>query len=356
MDFDPRTRIEIDNSKSSADFGNSVSIGEIASYLEDGTFAQRNLRFALDGTKSSADFRRSITGAEIAEVIAIGYSGDFSLITRLKLDGSKVSADMGISITTTEIGEIVDAINNEGDGGGGDFVPTGVNFDGSTWLVNDALTFGSDTGYLSFVGFMKLSSESGNSTFMVVDPENTYTTNMNLSLAGGFSVPMWDVDDSNEFVVRKATGLSLDTWHSFIFCGATNFLIGQKKGKLYIDDVDLTELVDNAAIGFLMTFANKSMWFGNDDSGTGITMDCALARIMPGVNLFNEEWDIPIETRRLFVTADNFMVDPQVATDSLGAGVVLFYGNAEEFPVNRGTGGAFTLTGTLTTVDGPPNA
>jgi hypothetical protein len=48
-----------------------------------------------------------------------------------------------------------------------------------------------------------------------------------------------------------------------------------------------------------------------------------------------------------FIGADGKPVNPTVASTAFGTPTILFKGNAEDFPVNGGTGGAFTKTGTV---------
>ncbi len=87
----------------------------------------------------------------------------------------------------------------------------------------------------------------------------------------------------------------------------------------------------------------------------GLIGDVADFRIMPGVSLLDGSGDIPLAKRRLFVDAGGKPVDPAVATTALGTPCILFSGDAAGFPVNQGTGGAFTLTGTLTNASTIPS-
>jgi hypothetical protein len=103
-----------------------------------------------------------------------------------------------------------------------------------------------------------------------------------------------------------------------------------------------------------MSFDGLPCWIAND-ANIPIICDLADLRIMPGVSLLDGGGDIPEATRRMFIDADGKPVDPAVVTAALGAPCILFSGDAAAFATNQGTGGAFTLTGTLTDASTSPS-
>lgn len=263
------------------------------------------------------------------------------------------------SATVALVRDVFDEITviaDTGGGGGGDYIAKAVHFDGTAWLVNDALT-ATDNGFVSWTGFLKFVNNSGNSTFAVVDPDNSYTTSWNYSGSSPikYYADLESADASASIHVQTHDGSPVaDVWHSIVGTAETDFASGQKRGKLYIDRIDVTELVDSDA-AFTLAFNGLPFWFGNDDSASGATFDCADVRFITGVS-FLSAGDIPVETLDLFVTADNKPVDPAVATAALGAaGAVLFSGDATTFGTNQGTGGSFTLTGSLTNATTSPS-
>ena len=91
------------------------------------------------------------------------------------------------------------------------------------------------------------------------------------------------------------------------------------------------------------------------DFGTPLfTGDIADVYIAPGQFI-----DFSVEAnRRKFISADGKPVDlgSNCSTPTGTAPAVCFSGNASSFGTNKGTGGAFTLTGTLTdAVTSPSN-
>lgn len=61
------------------------------------------------------------------------------------------------------------------------------------------------------------------------------------------------------------------------------------------------------------------------------------------------------QDRRNFIDADGKPVAPTVAIAAYGTPTVALIGNASAFLTNQGTGGAFTLTGSLTNAATSPS-
>ena len=58
--------------------------------------------------------------------------------------------------------------------------------------------------------------------------------------------------------------------------------------------------------------------------------------------------------RRYFVRANGKPTNPSYALALLGAPIIQFIGNSTAFPVNGGSGGSFTVTGSLTNAGTSP--
>lgn len=88
----------------------------------------------------------------------------------------------------------------------------------------------------------------------------------------------------------------------------------------------------------------------------GTLCDLADVWIAPGVSLL-VDGDIPEVTRRKFISAAGKPVDlgADGSTPTGTAPAIFFSGDAAAFVTNRGTGGAFTLTGSLTDADSSPS-
>jgi hypothetical protein len=145
-------------------------------------------------------------------------------------------------------------------------------------------------------------------------------------------------------------------WMCLIGAVQTDLAAGNKIMKLYAGDtaLTLTETIGDGHPAFNIQFNGEPIYLFDDTFGDSFTGDIADLRIMPGVNLLTDG-DISETTRRLFIDALGKPVNPAVATAALGAPSMLFSGNADTFGTNRGTGGAFTLTGSLTNAGSSPS-
>lgn len=230
------------------------------------------------------------------------------------------------------------------------YIASAVHFDGNTWLSTASLT-ATDNGFISYAGWFKYPSPGGDADqIWVVDPENTFTSNLSLHATFGFLHRISPVGGAPIMEIYTDPAPSLNAWHSAIVSIDTL----NQAGKIYVDDVDVTVLAEGDP--FSMSFNGLPFFVGSDTFGvsSSFTGDVADLRIMPGVSLLSAG-DIPEATRRLFIDVAGKPVDPATATAALGAPCVLFSGDATAFETNQGTGGAFMLTGALTDASTSPS-
>jgi hypothetical protein len=106
-----------------------------------------------------------------------------------------------------------------------------------------------------------------------------------------------------------------------------------------------------------INFNGFALWVGADSFGNNLTGDLADLWIAPGVSLLDGSGDIATSTRRKLIDASGKPVD--LGSDgSIPTGTapsVFLSGNASSFSTNKGTGGAFTTTGTLTDATSSPS-
>lgn len=222
-----------------------------------------------------------------------------------------------------------------------------VHFDGATWLVNAALA-SSDNGDASFALFYKDDSSPANSPiYWISDPSNCAGAYLGFGNAQNNAQAAFADATCNQ-IFSSGFASSEDVWHSVIASTDGTTL------KVYLDDVS----VGGAVTGSITTsfFNGLALWVGSDGTHA-LVGDMADLWIAPGVSLLTAG-DIPLATRRKFVDAGGKPVS--LGSDgSLPTGTVpaVFLsassGNAASFATNRGTGGAFTTTGTLTLASGP---
>lgn len=235
-------------------------------------------------------------------------------------------------------------------GGGGDYTASAVHFDGSAWLGCNSLV-ATDNGLLSFVFWEKIAAADYSAATILVSDPNAFETYVVGTASGAnrsFQARVNDGGANTGGPDAIGAGFPPDQWN----CVIVTLDSQAGTGKVYRGDTDVSAGWA-ADTGFSGAF-NGLPFFVGGDGGGGTTGDFADIRIMPGVSLLTTG-DISEATRRLFIDAGGKPVNPAVATAALGAPCILFSGNAAAFPTNQGTGGAFTLTGSLTNASSSPS-
>lgn len=259
----------------------------------------------------------------------------------------------------------------DGGGGGGDYHADAVHFDGSAWLSIASLA-ATDNAYTSFAFWGKFSEATilANNAMIYVSDRSNFLSYLDLATGGpGGNNKAWDFgacnsDGSQAVAARTYSdtdplgGIVPDQWGCFIGC------IDSQAGlvQIYRNDTVIFDAEVESAL-FLFEFwgwdsvmNGKTMEVGGFSGNAQNTVgDIADLRIMPGINLLDGGGDIPQATRRLFIDAGGKPVDPAVATAALGAPCILFSGDSAAFATNQGTGGAFTLNGSLTNASTSPS-
>ncbi len=245
------------------------------------------------------------------------------------------------------LGSIASAALSASGGGGGAYVAKAVHFDGNAFLSTSSLTAPDANGFLGMSLWFKASPQK--KTLFVVDPAGNYTTN------GNFGENLFDIGDSrisidpypasgnNGFYIFGSTPCLDGVWHNIIFAIQTDLNVGSKIGKVYLDDVDISDGDNGADIGpFNMVYNSLPFFFGGNSFGDNIIGDVSDVWIGPGIPLLTEG-DISVPTRRKFISSDKKPVNPS----GFPSGAILFSGDATTFHDNQGTGGPFSLTGSV---------
>jgi hypothetical protein len=168
------------------------------------------------------------------------------------------------------------------------------------------------------------------------------------------------------------TSRSLVGWHHLLFSavGSDGGELG--KIKVYLDDVDITPpppihigsvpgpnvLNFEGDDSFTVPNVNGNIFsVGGDTFGDNFTGDMADAWIAPGQSLLDGSGDIPTSTRRKFIDSNGKPVDlgSDCSAPTGTAPAICFSGDASTFGTNKGTGGAFALTGTLIDATSSPS-
>ena len=236
-----------------------------------------------------------------------------------------------------------------------------VHFNGGAYLHIDSLS-APDSDKFAMVFWFKTASTTPDQIqcWMANDVNDSASLNVegNVSdgeYSNGIFQSLEDFEASKQFNINTSLHPSMDGWHCYIGGAETNFGTGEKRGKIYIDDVDVTSIVNDNNDAFSMVSNGREMYICTDGFGHSVIGDVADMRIMIGMSLLDGGGDIPLATRRLFIDGDGKPVNPSEATAQLGTPTILFSGDAASFITNQGSGGAFTLSGSLTDASTSPS-
>ncbi len=264
-----------------------------------------------------------------------------------------------------EINDLIAPINAFGGGSG--YHADAVHFDAApTFLTNNSLVAANSKLY-SHVRWFKR-QQSGNTgisgAVYVVDPDDTVVPVDNLSRAtatgnGTFTIGVELAAGAPVFEGVTASFPNL-VWYCEIFSFDGTGSGTPAKYKLYVNDVDtaFSGGLTNQNGPYSNIAGNgevAQIGFDNGDATGAFLGDMADFRIWYGVSLLDGTGDIPVATRRLFIDTNGKPVDPAIATAQFGAGTIFFSGDASAFGMNKGTGGVFTTTGTLTNASTSPS-
>lgn len=236
-------------------------------------------------------------------------------------------------------------MQQQGAGGGGEeYIADAVHLDGSTWLDIASLS-AADSGNFSYSFWYINTALSDERTFLVVDPNGDYLVYSSFKATGEALAYIFGDIAKDVTIVPDAL------WHHLLVSVETNHPAGSKKLVSYLDDVLVSTVPDDdAGAAFTMAWNGKQIVFGSDISGLVPVMDVADVWIAPNVSLISGA-EIPEATRRLFISAAGKPVNPS----GFPASAILFSGDATAFGTNQGSGGAATVTGTLTNAATSPS-
>lgn len=152
--------------------------------------------------------------------------------------------------------------------------------------------------------------------------------------------------------IENSAAYSADAWHHILI--SVDSAAGRH--KFYVDDVDVTTVISSDA-DVVADFNGKDFSFGDDGFEFFITADVSEFWFAVGQSLTDGGGTIPQATRRKFISASGKPVDlgADGSTPTGTAPTIFFSGNSSGFATNKGTGGAFTLTGSLTNAATSPS-
>jgi len=148
-------------------------------------------------------------------------------------------------------------------------------------------------------------------------------------------------------------GMNSTTWQHLFITADISAADGTPANWIkhfFINGTEKTNTADDTDGADNSVAAGTDFYFGQDGFGNSFTGDVADVQFWLGSYL-----DFTIQANReLFILAGR-PVNPLIAAQTLGAQTILFQGNVSNFSTNQGTGGTFTLTGSLTNSTSSPS-
>ena len=192
--------------------------------------------------------------------------------------------------------------------------------------------------------------------------------NLRLAFAADTTSFIIDRNSSNFFSVNVAGGGTLTfrtvathqtstTWKHFLASWDTNFSAGNKLSHLYINDVSDKTVTSDLSAAFDIDYTQTDWWIGSN-SAPDTRWNGGLAEMYVA---FGQFLDFSVEAnRRKFISAAGKPVDlGPTGAEPTGTLPTIYQsvgtaGAAADFASNRGSGGGFTLTGTLGLISPSP--
>jgi hypothetical protein len=236
-----------------------------------------------------------------------------------------------------------------GNGGGTSYVAQAVHFNGTSWLFNAGLT-ASDSPVLTFSGWVKANVSTATHAINFFDLDTTSNefgpfidAPSNLRIAQNW----YDSDGASLLGTDGVAGSWINgSWNHVFGTMDTNHAEGGKTIKTFLNGVDVSGPVTDLSPAF-------SIWLNGVNMALPDNTDD-----WPNPQLVGDMadwWIAPVHVTDISIFRDPVTGKPKDPAGFPAGAIVLFSGNASTFPTNKGTGGAFTLTGVLTNASTSPS-
>jgi len=227
----------------------------------------------------------------------------------------------------------------------GAYTASGVHFDGATYLRRHAWL----TGVGAFDKFIfsvwtKLSNPGDGLFAAIAGGSDFFQQGMTTVSAGKY----FNMNIANSYfdTYPNTPTMQSATWQHVLWSvdiSAVDGTSGSIVRRLYVNEVDLSSTVDDGIGTDQSVSGLTDFYFGDDGFAARITGDIADFQLWIGSYL-----DFSIQANRQLFINNGVPVNPLIASQTLGSPTILFQGNATNFIINQGTGGPFTLHGSLT--------
>lgn len=258
-----------------------------------------------------------------------------------------------MGIVSSENSELIEFCDGDPpDGGGAPYFASAVTFDGNSYLSCPALS-AVDSGIASWSFWIKHAGAPVAPPVFNVDEVLNNNIVFKFYAAGRITLSFADPTFAKEYIwISPLSSFPTAEWVHILISVNLNLPAGNKICSVYVNDIAITPQsapLDNDA-AFDLTFNSLQNVFFGSESETSYTGDAADTWFGPNVSLLSGS-SISEENRRLFISATGKPVNPY----GFPASAVLFSGDALTFENNQGSGGAFSLVGSLTDASSSPS-
>jgi hypothetical protein len=236
----------------------------------------------------------------------------------------------------------------DGSSGNGGYIAKAVHFDGVTWLYGNLI--GTDSPVLTFSGWVKADLSAVTHPVNFFDLDTTGDEyGVSVVAPSNFRINQAWYDAISDYYVQ-AVGVNgswiNSSWnHVFGYVDAGR-AAGSKIIKTFLNGVDVTGTKSDTNPAFDIRLSDVNMAFPDNTDD------------YPNPQLIGDmaDWYIaPVYVTDIAVFRDPVTGKPKDPDGFPAGAIVLFSGDAASFPINKGTGGAFALTGSLTNASSSPS-
>lgn len=222
--------------------------------------------------------------------------------------------------------------SSKSNGGGGGYTAKAVHFDGNTNLTGSNVA--ADSGLLTYSLWINTTTLATSPYIFDFDPAGNESgfTFQNDGTAKAF----WPHQTRS---TSSSGVLSTGIWQHIFGYVNVNLSAGNKIQQVFVDGVDQTGTLHDTFGAFVIAFSSIDIAIPDNTADTAppwMACDMADVWIAPGVL----QTDITIFRNPGTGKPNN--------PNTFPASAILFSGDHTTFPVNQGSGGAFSLTGSLT--------
>jgi hypothetical protein len=308
-------------------------------------------------TTSRADLIASLVNAAGGSVSASTHSEAEMMAALANALGGSVSALSGSF--NSNLAASVNAAA-EGEGGGGAYTAQAAHFGGLGVRLSIESLSCTDAPVGGFSFWALVTAQDGFPSFWYVNPIDILVSQMGIDQIPADPITGFELSeaDGSPYASIGPASVAASVWVHYLSAWDTDHATNEKIIKLFINGVDSSAVVDDFSAGaFIPAFNGQQFYLSDDTYGDALTWDVADFWFAPGQNLLTGGTISPATVAK-FISGGKPVDLGEAGATPTGVAPAIFFkrdGAASTFATNRGTGGAFTLNGELTSASTSPS-